>query len=302
MASLSSTLISFISRIVPQKWMKRYELFIYSSGLNFLAAEYLVVSLLMGVIFAVVVAMFSNWLYTLGTFIAVFLGMAFGYPYWLVMKRTEEMERNLPDAFFYLASSLRAGISFSEALEELTTAKFGALTDEFRKTVSEIKKGRPTADALRAFAIRNRKSTVLYRSMMIIIEALERGAPMSDVLVYVGNDVREILRIKQERKASTGMQTMFFITTSGFIGPLILGIVAQVMKSVSSGSITFPMDTITMILLGFVVIQAVISGLGIGVIREGKYTAGIKYSLLLVLMGVVIFKGTLAINFGGMGI
>ncbi|WP_297417744.1 type II secretion system F family protein [Thermococcus sp.] len=301
-SGLSLSLISLVNKLVPSKWMKRYELFIYSSGINFLAAEYLVVSLLLGVIFAVMVAMFSSWLYTLGTFIVVFLGMVFGYPYWRVMKRTEEMERNLPDAFFYLASSLRAGISFSEALEELTTAKFGALTEEFKKTVSEIKKGRPTVEALRAFALRNRKSTVLYRSMMIIIEALERGAPMSEVLVYVGNDVREVLRIKQERKASTGMQMMFFIITSGFIGPLILGIVAQVMKNVSSASITFPVDTINTIILGFVVAQAVISGLGIGIIREGKYTAGIKYSLLLVLMGVAIFKGTLTLNFSGMGI
>ena len=301
-SGLSLSLISLVNKLVPSKWLKRYELFIYSSGINFLAAEYLVVSLLLGVIFAVMVAMFSSWLYTLGTFIVVFLGMVFGYPYWRVMKRTEEMERNLPDAFFYLASSLRAGISFSEALEELTTAKFGALTEEFKKTVSEIKKGRPTVEALRAFALRNRKSTVLYRSMMIIIEALERGAPMSEVLVYVGNDVREVLRIKQERKASTGMQMMFFIITSGFIGPLILGIVAQVMKNVSSASITFPVDTINTIILGFVVAQAVISGLGIGIIREGKYTAGIKYSLLLVLMGVAIFKGTLTLNFSGMGI
>ena len=99
------------------------------------------------------------------------------------------------------------------------------MTDEFKKTVSEIKKGRPTVEALKAFALRNRKSPIIYRSMMVIIEALERGASMADVLVSVGNDVREILRIKKERKASTGMHTMFFIIASGFVGPLILGVV-----------------------------------------------------------------------------
>ena len=299
MPQLSSRLIAVIQRVVPARWMKRYEMFIYSAGLNFLAVEYLAISLLTGVILALLVDMLSNGLYALGTFIAVFIGMAGGYPYWRVMKRTDEMERNLPDAFFYLASSLRAGISFSEALEELTTAKFGALTDEFKKTVSEIKKGRSTVDALKAFAVRNRKSVVLYRSMMIIIEALERGAPMSDVLVFVGNDVREILRIKQERRASTGMQMMFFIITSGFIGPLILGVVSQVMKSVGTGFITLPVDTIRLILLAFVVIQAVISGLGIGVIREGKYTAGLKYSLLLVVMGAGIFQVVSTFNISG---
>jgi pilus assembly protein TadC len=253
------------------------------------------------VIFGLLVDIFTNFLYGTLAFLAVSLGMMFGYPYWRIMKRVEEMEKNLPDAFFYLASSLRAGISFSEVLEELTTAKFGALTEEFRKTVSEIKKGRSTVDALRAFAVRNKKSMVLYRSMMIIIEALERGAPMGDVLIAVGNDVREILRIKQERKASTGMQMMFFIITSGFIGPLILAIVTQVMRSMGSGFITLPVDTIKVILLVFVVIQAVISGLGIGVIREGKYTAGLKYGLLLVAMGAVIFQVVSTVNLSGLG-
>ncbi|AFL95224.1 hypothetical protein containing Type II secretion system F domain 1 [Thermococcus cleftensis] len=299
MAGLSSAMVSLIERIVPSKWMKRYELFIYSANINFLAAEYLVVSLLAGVIASLLVYMLSKPAYSVVSFIAVFLGMAFGYPYWRITKRTEEMEKMLPDAFFYLASSLRAGISFSEALEELTTAKFGPLTDEFKKTVAEIRKGRPTVEALKAFAIRNKRSTVIYRSMMIIIEALERGAPMSDVLVFVGNDVREILRIKQERKASTGMQVMFFIITSGVIGPLILGVVAQIMTAMNVGDINLPVETISNILLGFIVLQAIASGLGIGVIREGKYSAGLKYSLLLVIMGVVVYNGVLGLGLAG---
>ncbi len=294
---LSSSLISLTERLIPEKWLRRYELFVYSANLNFMALEFLVISLLLGVIFGAAVALF-NVLYGLIAFLAVFVGTAFIYPYWRVTKRADEMERMLPDAFFYLASSLRAGISFSEALEELTTANFGSLTDEFRRTVAEIKKGRPTVEALKAFALRNRRSSVIYRSMMIIIEALERGAPMGDVLVYVGNDVREILRIKQERKASTGMQVMFFIITSGFIGPLILGIVTQVMGSMGggAGTVSLPVSAIKNILLIFVGIQAIISGFGIGVIREGKYSSGLKYGLLMLVMGVMIFEGATSMN------
>ncbi|WP_297467399.1 type II secretion system F family protein [Thermococcus sp.] len=297
---ISSLLVSLFERIIPEKYLKRYELYIYSAGINFLATEYLVISFLLGVIVGLFVALLTNNLYGLVAFLGGFVGMAFVYPYWRISKRIEDMEKNLPDAFFYLASSLRAGISFSEALEELTTAKFGSLTEEFKKTVAEIKKGRSTVDALRAFALRNRKSQVIYRSMMIIIEALERGAPMSDVLVFVGNDVREILRIKQERKASTGMQAMFFIVTSGIVGPMILGIVTKVMASMSGPGtgVNLPVGTMTNILFVFVVVQALVSGLGIGVIREGSYNAGLKYAALLVAMGSVIFKGATLINIG----
>jgi len=298
---ITNVLVGILERILPERWLKRYELFVYSAGIEFLGSEYLVVSALSAIIAFMLVDLVSNALNAFIALVVVFALMAFGYPYWRIMKRTEDMERHLPDAFFYLASSLRAGISFSEALEELTTAKFGALTEEFRRTVSEIKKGRPTVDALRAFAIRNKRSPVLYRSMMIIIEALDRGAPMSDVLVSVANDVREILRIKQERKASTGMQTMFFIITSGFVGPMILGIVAKVMESMSGAGtgVTLPVQALQNIMFGFVILQAIVSGLGIGVIREGKYTAGLKYAVLLVSMGVVIYRSMLNLNVGG---
>ncbi|WP_461865020.1 type II secretion system F family protein [Thermococcus sp.] len=297
MASVSSTIMNILKRIIPSRALRKYELFMYSAGISFMALEYITISLLLGIIAGTAVAFFSTF-YGAVTFVAVFIGVAFGYPYWKLNKRISEMEKMLPDAFFYLASSLRAGISFSEALEELTTSKFGALTEEFGRVVAEIKKGRPTTEALNAFAVRNQKSSVLYRSIKILIEALDRGAPMSDVLISVGNDVREVLKIKQERKASTGMQTMFFILSSGLIGPTILGIVIKVMDNISGSavSVSLPVESIRLLIMMFIILQAAVSGLGIGVIREGKFTAGLKYSVLLATMGLLVFKGSSLIN------
>jgi len=98
MPGLSSAFISLIEKVVPERWMKRYELFIYSANIGFLAAEFLVISLLTGIIGAMLAYMVSNWIYALVTFFAAFLGMAFGYPYWRISKRTEEMERMLSHA------------------------------------------------------------------------------------------------------------------------------------------------------------------------------------------------------------
>jgi len=294
----TSALVGLIERVIPANVLKKYEVMLYSAGIKFSAPEYILLSILSGVVFFLLVYILTfSVTYSLVALVAVSAGLSYLYPYWMISRRLENMEKNLPDAFFYLASSLKAGISFSEALEDLTTADFGALTEEFKRTVSEIKKGRPTVDALRLFALRNRKSPVIYRSMMIIIEALERGAPMSDVLVYVANDVREILRIKQERKASTGMQMMFFIITSGF-GPSILGIVAKLMKFMIQGAAAAEVPAMTTVVLLFVIVQGFISGLGIGVIREGKFSAGLKYSLLLAGMGFAIFKGMSMMSVG----
>lgn len=291
-----------LEKLLPRRWVRRYELFLYSAGISFSAVEFLVVSLLLsGVVGIIALVLSPVKIYALPVFLGLLLGISFVYPYHLLTRKIEDMEKNLPDAFFYLASSLRAGVSFSEALEEASTARFGALTEEFKRTVQEIKKGRPTIEALRAFAIRNKRSSVIYRSTMIILEAYERGAPMADVLVAVANDVREILRIKKERKASTGMQAMFFIIASGFIGPFILGVVSQIMGGMSTPEVglKLPLEAIKNVSLAFVAIQAIVSGLGIGIIREGKFSAGFKYSAMLAILGIVVFLVATRVQISG---
>lgn len=286
-------IVHLISKIIPEKVLKRYEFLLYSAGIKFLAEEYITISILFS--FGVLIGTYfvtKNILYALLGFVMALILLFIVYPNWRISKRIAEMEQMLPDAFFYLASTLRAGVSFPEALEDITRTKFGALTEEFRRTVEEVKKGKSIAEALRALALRNKRSPIIYRSMMIIIEALERGAPMADILVYVANDVRDILRIKHERKASTGMQAMFFIASSGFVGPLIVGMVSQLAAGLSAPGmgVVLPVDELKTILMLFVIIQGVISGIGIGIIREGSYFSGIKYSALLAIMAGVVFK------------
>ena len=291
-----------LEKLLPRRWVRRYELFLYSAGISFSAVEFLVISLLLSGLLGIIALILSPVkIYALPVFSGLLLGISFVYPYYLLTRKIEDMEKNLPDAFFYLASSLRAGVSFSEALEEASTARFGALTEEFKRTVQEIKKGRATIEALRAFAIRNKRSSVIYRSTMIILEAYERGAPMADVLVAVANDVREILRIKKERKASTGMQAMFFIIASGFIGPFILGVVSQIMGGMSTPEVglKLPLEAIKNVSLAFVAIQAIVSGLGIGIIREGKFSAGFKYSAMLAILGIVVFLVATKVQISG---
>ena len=291
-----------LEKLLPRRWVRRYELFLYSAGISFSALEFLVVSLLLSGLIGLIAFILSPVkIYALPVFLGLFLGISFVYPYYLLTRKIEDMEKNLPDAFFYLASSLRAGVSFSEALEEASTARFGALTEEFKRTVQEIKRGRSTMEALRAFAIRNKRSSIIYRSTMIILEAYERGAPMADVLVAVANDVREILRIKKERKASTGMQAMFFIIASGFIGPFILGVVSQIMGGMNTPEVglNLPLEAIKNVSLAFVAIQAIVSGLGIGIIREGKFSAGFKYSAMLAILGIVIFLVATRVQISG---
>ena len=67
-------------------------------------------------------------------------------------KRTEKMREQLPDVLTIMASSLRAGHSFMQALDTVAREIPQPAATEFQRVVSEIRLGRRTDDALEALA------------------------------------------------------------------------------------------------------------------------------------------------------
>ena len=90
--------------------------------------------------------------------IALLWGAAFLYPDVLLNRkiadRQKEISRKLPDVLDLLVISVEAGLGFEQALDRTCTAVPGALSDEFRRMLHEIRIGSSRADALRAMADR----------------------------------------------------------------------------------------------------------------------------------------------------
>lgn len=69
--------------------------------------------------------------------------------------RRRMIERSLPDRIDLLVVSLEAGTGFDSALSRITERTTGPVSDEFARTLSEIRVGRSRADTLRAMAERS---------------------------------------------------------------------------------------------------------------------------------------------------
>ena len=86
-------------------------------------------------------------------------GVSFMYPDVLLNRKIEdrqkEISRKLPDILDLLVISVEAGLGFEQALDRTCTAVPGALSDEFRRMLHEIRIGSTRADALRAMADRS---------------------------------------------------------------------------------------------------------------------------------------------------
>lgn len=209
-------------------------------------------------------------------------------------KRKEEIEKALPDAFHQMAVSLRTGMGPEKALEEIATAKYGSLSFEFRKTVTEIKRGRPFKDALLAMA-RRIDSEELNRTVRLITEGMDAGAGLSDILDAVVEDLIEIRRVKRDRVSTTAQQISFVAMASVCAGPFTMGLITglpPIFKEMVGGAKEIPPEvyTLTKIAMVYILIQAVIGGLMTGAIMYGDMKKGAKYIIFYAIGALLIFK------------
>jgi len=152
-------------------------------------------------------------------------GAMYIYPRLQADKRRAALEEALPDALHHMAVSIRTGLVLESVIQEISTAEYGVLSDEFAQIVVEMHRGRPLKEALIAFSKRSGSKQV-ERAMRLLLEGVEAGGPISDVLDEVSDDIRAIRVVQRERKSMTSQQISFLAMASLIAGPFVMGVVA----------------------------------------------------------------------------
>ncbi len=220
-------------------------------------------------------------------------------PIYLIQRRTSELENALPDALRQISASLKAGVSLEGALEDVAGSEHGALSEEIELMLAQVRRGRTMQRAMISMA-RKTRSELYERAFFLIEEGMERGATIADVLEAVSEDIRETQSIQRERQAATMQQVLFLLAAALFAAPLISGMVLNIgtaMTETTGGGVggigLFGSSTqgglpsnIDIIIPIYILIQAAITGAAVGVIRYGKLSKGLTYSVPF--MGVAI--------------
>jgi tight adherence protein B len=132
--------------------------------------------------------------------IAVLASLA---PYvWLVRARKarqKKMAEQLPDVLSILASSLRAGHSFLQALDQVAGEIKDPSAGEFHRVVSEIRLGRSIDDAMVEMADRVGSEDMRWAVMAVNIQR-QVGGNLAEVLDIVANTVRERAYVQRQVK------------------------------------------------------------------------------------------------------
>jgi tight adherence protein B len=155
---------------------------------------------------------FGNVLF--GLIFAAFAGVV---PYallgWKAKKRADALHAQLPDALMTLASSLRAGHSFFQALDLVAREIGDPGGTEFARVVSEIRLGRPVEDAMNAMAERVGSEDFKWSVLAVNIQR-EVGGNLSEILETVADTLRERDEIRRQVDvlSAEGKLSMWILT------------------------------------------------------------------------------------------
>jgi tight adherence protein B len=117
-------------------------------------------------------------------------------------KRTEKLREQLPDVLTIMASSLRAGHSFMQALDTVAREIPQPAATEFQRVVSEIRLGRPTDDALEALSMRVGSPDFRWAVLAVNIQR-EVGGNLAEILDNVADTLRERAMMRRQIKVLT---------------------------------------------------------------------------------------------------
>ena len=213
-----------------------------------------------------------------------------------IEKRASEIENSIPDFLRQLSSMLKVGLSLENALVDMSGHGKGPLYDELRRVVVEIRMGKSLDESFSNMAMRL-NSKDLERSFKIILNAHKSGGSLSDIILDVSDDLRAMLVLKRERKASVMMSIMFLIIASTIAAPFALGMVgvySSFMIELGKGGAICEVAPLAAEI--YLIIHSILAGFIIALIMYGDLKKGFRYSIPITCSAFVVFY--LINNFG----
>ena len=282
----------FLDNIVPEKYLSKLQEFLLSGAIFTDASKVLAVIIIFILVLEIALVLSITILnLPVSVLILPFFVVPGLFTYVIVQqeKRAQEIEKTAPDFLRQLSSMLQVGLSFENAMDDMSQYGEGPLYDEMRRTIIEIRMGRNFDDAWKAMSKRL-KSTELERVFGIILDGRKSGSSISTVLLDVSDDLRDLLALKRERKSTVMMSVMFLLISAIIATPFAIGMV-----SVYSGFMqSYGMESeiiLTAPIAGeiYMLIHSVLVGFIISIIMYGEIKKGIKFSLPLAAASFGIF-------------
>jgi len=206
-----------------------------------------------------------------------------------------KIESAFPNFLNDVVSGVEAGMTLPQAIESASKNDYGALSSYVKKMSHQIDWGIPFDQVLRTMA-KGTGSRVLRRTVSTIIETHRSGGNIADVLKSVGESIREIEKIREERKSHVYSQILTGYVIYFVFLAVIIGLQKFLMPSLAFGGASElgigPEEQGVVykdVFQNLIIIQGFFSGLAIGKMSEGSILAGLKHLIVFVAIGFTAF-------------
>jgi len=211
---------------------------------------------------------------------------------------------------------MRSGLVPDRAILSSARPEFGPLEKELRKVAKEALSGRPLDEALKEIP-KKIKSRILEKTINLLVESMAKGGSITTLLDGIAEDLRQAKILKGEMRSYIIMYVIFIFFAACFGAPLLYSIstflvetmarfstAVEVKELPTAANIPFLKFSVTSITPDFLItysflaigITSVFGSLLIGLVQEGKESAGLKFiPLLLPLAQTIFFISRLAL-------
>ena len=212
-----------------------------------------------------------------------------------------QVERNIPRLLRDLAESVRSGLTLPRALEEASQRDYGPVSKELERAVSMFIMGAKFEDSLMLLAERLRRPVALKMST-ILIEAHQTGGKLLEVLNTSVELFTSLDKYKEEQHTNMKpyMMTVYmatltfliiaFIMLHQFLAPLYAAKGGATVQQSGLLSGVYDINYYASLLFWASVLESIFGGLVVGKIVDGNLAAGLRHSVILMVVTFVFFN------------
>jgi pilus assembly protein TadC len=226
-------------------------------------------------------------------------------------KRTAQIEEMLPNFLSMMASNIRSGVTYDRALLLSSRKEFGPLAREIDRAAKQTVAGKPLQEALMEMTRRTRSETFA-KTMRLIVEGVNAGGNLAEMLEITAVDIRKSSSLKKEIAATVLVYRLFIVMAATVGAPLLYALTgflidvlikirgstgfssgaAQVsqMPMFSGGTVISP-DLFFIYAITAIGLTTLLSTLASGVITKGKESEGLPDLGWSFLLAFGIFFG-----------
>lgn len=150
-----------------------------------------------------------------------------------IFRRKLDIEEVLPDFLQLTASNIKSGMTIDRALWYSVRPRFGVLAKEIEIVAKDTMGGEDLRTSLEKFAAKY-DSLLLKRSISLLIEGLEAGGEIGDLLNRIALNIQDIKTMRKEMAANIAAYTIFIAFATVLAAPFLFSLAGVLIRVIST--------------------------------------------------------------------